>query len=260
VSGSRLVLVTGASAGIGRAVCELFARDGERVLAVARRLDRLEAVTTAAASKGTTIVPLAGDVTDGPAMEMLAARVLREHGVPDVIVANAGIGLDARFVDTTDRALHAVLETNVLGVVRTIRPFLPGMLERRSGRILIVSSIVGKRGVPHYAAYSASKFALHGMADAMRGELWGTGVTIGLVCPSSTATEFQEALLREGPPQRRVRPRRQTAEEVAEEIVKMSRSRRREKVLAAEGRLMLFLNALSPALMDRILARALNSR
>jgi NAD(P)-dependent dehydrogenase (short-subunit alcohol dehydrogenase family) len=149
----RLVLVTGASAGIGRAACEAFAREGDRVLAVARRLDRLEELARTAAAKQQTIVALTADVADRAAMETLALRVLREAGVPDVIVANAGIGLDARFVDMTEDALHAVLETNVIGVFRTIHPFLPGMLKRGSGRILIISSIVGKRGVPHYAAW-----------------------------------------------------------------------------------------------------------
>lgn len=256
----RLVLVTGASAGIGRAACEAFARDGDRVLAVARRADRLDDLAQAAAAAGQSIVALAADVTDRAAMEALATRVLRESGVPDVVVANAGVGLDARFVDMTEDALRAVLETNVIGVFRTIHPFLPGMLARGSGRILIISSIVGKRGVPHYAAYAASKFALHGMADAMRGELMGTGVSVGLICPSSTQSEFHESIARRGPAQRRVRPKVHPASSVAEGIVRMSRSRKRELLLSSEGRLMLVLNAISPSLLDRILARALNPR
>lgn len=256
----RLVLVTGASAGIGRAACLAFAREGDTVLAVARRRDRLDDLVAACEDRDARILPRVADVSDAASMESLASRVLVEFGPPDVVVANAGIGLDARFAQTTDEAYRTVFETNVLGVVRTIRPFIPGMLDRGSGRILIVSSIVGKRGVPHYAAYSASKFALHGIADALRGELVGTGVTVGVLCPSSTATEFQEKLLREGPSQNRVRPRRHSARSVARAIVRMSRSRSREKILSAEGKLLVAANAVAPSLVDRILAKALRPR
>src|SRR5262245_56754576 len=166
----KVVLITGASSGIGRAAVEAFAAAGSSVLAVARSRERLEAL---AASLGgpPRAVPMTADVGDGPSMDALAKDVLARFGPPDVIVANAGIGLDAPFAQTTDDAFRNVLEVNVIGVLRTVRPFLPGMVARGSGRILFVSSVVGKRGVPNYTAYSASKFALHGMADALRPEL-----------------------------------------------------------------------------------------
>jgi short-subunit dehydrogenase len=190
-------------------------------------------------------------------MESLSRRILETHGVPDAVVANAGIGMDARFAATSDDDLRAIFEVNVFGVVRTIRPFLPGMVARGSGRILIVSSVVGKRGIPNYAAYSGSKFALHGMADALRPELVGTGVTVGVVCPSSTATEFAERKLSSGPPQRNVRVQRHSAESVAKALVRMARSRRRELILSPEGKLMVVANWLAPGILDRILARVL---
>ena len=93
------------------------------------------------------------DVTDAASMQAMVHRVQDQCGVPDVVVANAGIGLDALFVETTDAALQQLFEANVVGVFRTVRPFLQPMIDRGSGRILIVSSIVGKRGVPHYAGY-----------------------------------------------------------------------------------------------------------
>lgn len=250
------VLITGASAGIGRAAALAFVVEGALVLAVARSRERLDAVAAACRGPG-RIIPLVADVSDGISMEGMAARVLSEHGPPDVIVANAGIGLDATFVETTDEAFRAVLEVNVLGVMRTVRPFLAGMIGRARGRILLISSVVGKRGIPNYTAYTASKFALHGMADALRVELHGTGVSVGLVCPSSTATEFDERKLRSGPSQRSVRLARHSAESVAQAILRMSRSRRREMVLSPEGKLMMWANALCPSLLDAILARVL---
>jgi short-subunit dehydrogenase len=254
----KLVLLTGASAGIGLACASLFAEQGARVVAVARSESRLRKL--AAKIGGERVVPIAADVADGPSMEAMARRVLDGPGVPDVIVANAGIGLDAPFADTTDENLRRVFEVNVFGVVRTVRPFLAAMVARGSGRILFVSSVVGKRGVPSYAAYSGSKFALHGMADVLRAELVGTGVSVGVVCPSSTATEFDDRKLRDGPAQKRTRVQSHTAESVARAIVKMAASRRREIVLSAEGKLMVAVNAVAPGLMDRILNRALVKR
>ena len=251
--GGRLVLITGASSGIGRAAALAFVRRGDRVLAVARGRERLEAL----AALEPAIVPLAGDVADGPAMEALAERVLAERGVPDVVVANAGVGLDALFVQTPDNALRRLLEVNLIGVFRTVRPFLPGMLARGSGRVLLVSSIVGKRGIPHYAGYSASKFALHGVADALRAELWGSGVTVGVVCPASTETPFRDHVVRFGPPQSSTRPVRRSAESVARAIVAMAASRRRERVLGAEAKLLVLADHLLPGVVDWLLCRTL---
>jgi short-subunit dehydrogenase len=252
----RKILITGASSGIGRAAARAFVDEGAFVIAVARARDRLDALQRELGGPARVAIHPA-DVADGPAMDGLARAVLGEHGVPDVVVANAGIGIDARFEATGDDAWRRLLEVNVLGVVRTIRPFLPGMTARGSGRILIVSSVVGKRGVPNYAAYAASKFALHGMADALRPELHGTGVTVGIVCPSSTTTEFDERKLRSGPPQRNVRVQRHSAESVARGLVRMARSTRREIILSPEGKLMNAVNRVAPRVMDWILARVL---
>lgn len=255
LAGKR-VLITGASSGIGRAATKAFVDAGAFVLAIARSKDRLDAL---AAELGgpERVATFVADVADGPVMEALSREIMEAHGVPDVIVANAGIGVDARFAVTGDDIWRKVFEVNVFGVVRTIRPFLPGMIARASGRILIVSSAVGKRGVPNYAAYSGSKFALHGMADALRPELVGTGVTVGIVCPSSTTTEFDERKLRTGPPQVKVRVQRHPAESVAAALVRMARGTRRELVLSPEAKLMNVMNHLAPGILDWILAKAL---
>ena len=255
----RLVLITGASSGIGRATVREFVSAGARVAGVARDRERLESLAAELGGPSRRIAG-EGDVTDAAGMARLATQVLAEIGLPDVVVANAGIGLDALFTETTDEALRSVFEVNVFGLVRSVRPFLPKMLERGSGRILFVSSIVGKRGTPHYSAYSASKFALHGMADALRAEIYGSGVSVGLVCPSATTTEFRDRLLREGPSQRRMRPRTHTAESVARAIVRMAGSRRREVILGVEAKLLAVVDTIAPGFVDWILARALTRK
>ena len=255
----KLVVITGASTGIGRAAVKAFAREGARVIATARSEEPLQSLADGLGGPPRAMA-VPADVTDAKAMEQMASRVLEECGVPDVVVANAGIGLDARFVDSTDELWRQVFEVNVFGVVRTVRPFLPGMVERGSGRALLISSVVGKRGIPHYSAYSASKFALHGMAEALRTELRGTGVTIGVICPSSTESEFNTRRLRRGPPQRETRVAKHSAESVAGGIVKMALSRRRELVLSPEGKAMAVLNKFFPGMLDAILARVLKRK
>jgi len=254
-----LVLITGASTGIGAAAAREFVRAGSRVIGVARALEKLEALSRELGGPE-QFVPLAADVTDPASMDAMVAEVLGRIGVPDVVVANAGVGLDALFVETTDELMQRVLDVNLLGLLRTVRPFLPRMIERGSGRVLFISSVVGKRGIPHYSAYAASKWALHGMADALHCELRGTGVSLGVVCPTSTTSEFHERILREGPRQRRVRPREQSAETVARAIVRMARSRRREMVLSTEARFMVFVDHVAPRLVDAILARMMMGR
>lgn len=250
----RLILLSGASAGIGRAAAARFVECGDRVIAVARNRERLESL--AAELGRDRCFPFAADLTradDANALE----QFINGLGVPDVIVANAGIGLDARFAKTTDEALAEVFGLNVFAVYRTVRPHVGAMTQRGSGRILFVSSIVGKRGIPNYSAYSGSKFALAGMAEALRVELFGSGVTVGVICPSSTETDFQKHLLREGPAQNRRRLRRHSADSVAQAIVTMSRSKRREIVLSLEARLLSAANRIAPGLVDRFLARTL---
>ena len=110
------------------------------------------------------------------------------------------------------------------------------------------------------AASAARQFAINGLADALASELHGSGVSVGLVCPTSTSTEFQDRLLREGEQQNRSRPRRHTPESVARAIVRMARSKRREAILSFEGKLLVFANAIAPRLIDALLHRMMTRR
>lgn len=255
----KRVLVTGASAGIGRAAALAFAAQGALVYATARSREGLDTVASSATGPG-KIVPIVADVTDPASMEAMASRVLADGGAPDVVVANAGIGLDALFQSTTDESLRTIFDVNVFGVYRTVRPFVEPMVRRGRGRILFISSVVGKRGTPHYSAYSASKFALRGMADSLRVEIFGTGVTVGVIYPSSTTTEFRARMLRTGASQKSFRLKRHSPESVARSILRMARWTRRELVLSPEGKLMGVVNTIAPWLIDRILAKALRPK
>lgn len=255
---NKLVLITGASAGIGKVTAQEFVREGARVVGTGRNAERLEVLRDELGAEH--FVPVVADVADAGSMVAMATQVLGEVGLPDIVIANAGIGYDAHFVDTDDEAWREVFETNVFGVIRTVRPFVPGMIERGSGRVLLISSVVGKRGIPHYACYAASKFALDGMADVLRVELVGTGVSLGTIYPSSTESEFQDRTHRVGMDRKPRRPKRHPTLGVARVILKMARSKRPEMLLSFEGNFMALMDKVSPRLVDWILSRVLQRK
>lgn len=185
-----VVLVTGASRGIGRAVAEAAARRGARVGLLARDEADLRETLEAIGGRG-CVAP--ADVGDREAVVAAVARVADELGPVDVVVANAGIGQYGRFVDADPETLEQLVRVNVMGTFHTVGAVLPGMVERGRGHVVIVGSIAGRIGAPFEAAYSATKFAQTGFAEALGIELTGTGVGVSLISPGVIATDFFRA-------------------------------------------------------------------
>lgn len=191
MSGPLVVVITGASAGIGRATAIRFAGEGASVVLAARSRARLAQLAERIEGRfGVETLVVRCDVREATEVEALAEAAIARFGRIDVLVNNAGYGLYGRIEDTPGEALRDVLETNVLGVHHAIRAVLPHMRRQGSGHIVNVGSVVGKRSWPYHGAYAASKFALTGLTQALRGELAGSGVSVTLVLPASTDTEF----------------------------------------------------------------------
>jgi short-subunit dehydrogenase len=250
----RAALVTGASSGIGEATALALAAAGARVGLLARRRERLETVAHAIAQAGGDALVLAGDVTDETFARAAVGRVLDRWSRLDVVVNNAGRGLAARFEDTTTDDLRAILELNLVSVLTVTRAALPAMRRQGRGHIINVSSVVGRRGIPLRAAYSATKFALGGLTEALRVELRGTGIHATLVYPVYTETEFHrveprrtETPLRAGPVQ--------SAEHVARAIVRCARWPRPEVYPYWPSRILALLSVVAPGAVDALLAR-----
>jgi NAD(P)-dependent dehydrogenase (short-subunit alcohol dehydrogenase family) len=180
----KLVVITGAASGIGRAAAIAFANRGARIVASDLNADALDAVRREVEALGTTALTYAVDVSDEVAMERFARDVYAEAGAPDVLINNAGIGYIGRFLESDLEHWRRMLDVNVMGVVHGCYFFIPQMIEAGGDRrVLIVSSAAAQYPPPSLAAYATSKFGVFGFAEVLKMELTGTRVGVTTVCP-----------------------------------------------------------------------------
>jgi short-subunit dehydrogenase len=177
------VFITGASSGIGAALAAHYAGTGATLGLVGRRADALAALAERLAT-GTTTAVYAADVADHAAMGAAAADFIARHGVPDLVIASAGVSVGTLGAEPDDLpAVERVLRTNVVGLAATLAPFVAPMRERGSGTLAGIASVAGFRGLPGAGAYSASKAAAITWLESLRVELAGSGVAVVTVCP-----------------------------------------------------------------------------
>jgi NAD(P)-dependent dehydrogenase (short-subunit alcohol dehydrogenase family) len=191
MSKSLNVLVTGATAGIGRHVSLDLARRGHRVFATGRRQEALESLRELAQKEGLRIVPVVLDVTQEDSIAAAAAQVHEAcGGALDVLINNAGYGQAGPLAEMTDGTLRKQFDTNVFGLMSVTRAFLPRMMQARKGTVINVSSTGGLLTAPMMGAYHASKYALEALSDALRMELAPFGVRVVVVEPGPIESEF----------------------------------------------------------------------
>jgi short-subunit dehydrogenase len=184
------VIVTGASAGIGYETALAFARRGSNVVLAARREDRLQALAERIRRLGVEALVVPTDVGRTQDVERMIETALGRFGRIDVLVNNAGFGFSGTVEETTEADMRELMDVNYMGAFNAIRCVLPHMRAQRRGHIVNVASVVGKVAFPFHGAYSATKFAMIGLTESLRGELDGSGITACVVLPGSTRTEF----------------------------------------------------------------------
>ena len=252
----RVIAITGASAGIGRTTALRLAREGASVAICARRADRLDAVATEIVAAGGLALPMVADVTRFGDMDAFVARTVERFGRLDVMLCNAGFGIAGAIDDIAPDQMQKLMDINYTGTYLATRAALPQFRRQRSGHIIIVSSIVGKRGVPYMGAYAATKFAQVGLAECLRSELLGSGIHVSIVFPVSTETEFFDVMSREtGVAVTRAMGPRQSVETVADAIARAIRRPVPEVYPHAVSRALVILNALAPGFTDRVIKR-----
>jgi short-subunit dehydrogenase len=249
----RVVVITGASAGIGRATARRLARVGAVVVICARRPELLHAAAHEIEAEGGEALAIVADVTDEDDMNRLVARSVEQFGRLDVMICNAGFGVAGAIDAVGPDQMRKLLDVNYFGTYLATRAALPVFRRQGRGHLVFVSSIVGKRGVPYMGAYSATKFAQVGLAECLRAELAGSGIHVSVVYPVSTDTEFFDVMSREtGATVTRAFGPRQSAEQVADAIGRVIAHPRPEVYPYPRSRMLVWLNALAPGVCDRV--------
>ncbi len=190
-----IALVTGTSTGVGLSVAILMAKAGFDVVATMRNLDKADRLRARAQEEGVQLDIRALDVESDASVRQCVEGVLQRYGRIDVLVNNAGVGFFGSVEQTPLEAARRLMEVNFFGVWRTTQAVLPSMRERRSGRILTVSSVGGLCAQPFNDAYSASKFAVEGMMEALAQSVRHLGLHVSLIQPGPVITEFVNNLL-----------------------------------------------------------------
>lgn len=250
---NKVIIITGASSGIGKAlVLEAFRR-GARVVLAARNATAMEEIVKGRAKEDYLIVPT--DVAREADCRKLVDETVATFGGVDILINNAGISMRALFADTQPEVLEKLMNVNFWGAVYCTRHALPWLLKSR-GSLVGVSSIAGYKGLPARSGYSASKFALQGFLECVRVENLKSGLHVLVACPGFTASNIRKTALAKDGTRQGESPRQEDqmmpAETVASHIIKAIIRRKRTLILTRQGKLTVLLNKLFPAWTDKL--------
>lgn len=256
-SNPPVILVTGASSGIGEATARLFGKEGFRVALAARRVERLKSVADEIQEAGGEALPVAADVSNLEDIQHLTQTVLEQYGQVDILFNNAGFGR-LGWLENLDplRDIQAQVQVNLLGVIQMTRAVLPHMIQRRSGHIINMASMAGFVATPTYSVYAASKYAIRGFSEALRREVGVYGIRVSVIYPGGAKTEFAEqaGIQRKT---RRTTPAalRLSPEQVAQSVLDVSRRPRHTVIIPWPMRFGVWMNTLVPGLVDWVIER-----
>lgn len=251
----RTAVITGASAGIGLACAEHLARAGVAVVLGARRGDRLLAAAERIRSSGGRADALVTDVTRESDVVALAQHARTIFGSLDIMICNAGFGYYGTVEGTPVEVMQRMMDVNFMGTFYGARAAIPVFRQQGAGHLVVVSSIVGQRGIAEMSGYSATKAAQVGFVESLRTEFAGTDIHVSVVYPISTETEFREAMSRDyGHTVQGLGPK-QSVDDVARAIVACIRRPRPEVYPHRWSRGLAVLNAVAPGMTDRFVKR-----
>ncbi|MDY3562316.1 SDR family oxidoreductase [Gemmata sp. JC673] len=254
LSGRRVIL-TGASGGIGRALGTGLVASGARVALAARSAEKLNALADELRKAGGDVIPVPTDITRAEDRQRLVERAVAAFGGLDILVNNAGVGSWGHFADSTEAICRTVMEVNFFGPIELTRLAVPHLTRGNEPAVVNVTSMCGRKGMPAWSEYSASKFALVGMSEAWRGEFARFGVDVITIVPGLTNSGFDKNWLRtDGRADLRFADG-MTPEYLAEKILAAVRANKAELVVGSEARRLLRFNRFFPRLTNWLLAR-----
>ncbi len=249
----KVVIITGASSGIGESIAREFARNGSKVVLAARSEARLSVIVNELISDNCDALFMKTDVTVEEDCRRLIEKTIEKYGAIDILINNAGISMRASFLEVDLKVLHRIMDVNFWGTVYCTKYALPFLIERK-GSLVGVSSVAGFHGLPGRVGYSASKFAIHGFLETIRIENLKKGLHVMIIAPGFTSTEIRKhALMADGMEQGES-PRDEnnlmSPEYVAKWVLKGIRKKKRNKLLTWDGRLTALFQRIVPEFVD----------
>ncbi len=251
----KVVIITGGSSGIGKALAKAFAVNEAHVIITGREIHKLHQTVNEIKLLGFEAIPFQGDVSKLSDCEAMAQLAIDKFGRIDILVNNAGISMRAIFEDLDLDVIKQLMDINFYGTVYATKVCLPYLLKAK-GSVVGISSIAGYRGLPGRTGYSASKFAMNGFLEALRTETMSQGLHVMMVAPGFTASNIRRtALVADGSAQGetpKAEEKLMPAEAVADLVLKSINKRKRDVFCSMQGRMTKMLNCLWPSFMDRM--------
>ena len=252
---NKVIIITGASSGIGEALAFALAKNGNKLVLSARNIGKLDFVREKIKEENMSVISIETDVSKVENCKILIEKTIAEFGRIDVLINNAGISMRAFFNESDLDVITKVMNTNFWGTVYCTKYALPHLLKVK-GSLVGISSIAGHIGLPERSAYSASKFAMNGFLESIRSENLENNLHVLIACPGFTASNIRKsALTKDGTPQTRS-PRNEkkmmTAKKVAKEIICAIDCKKDTLTLSANGKLVVWLNRFFPKIAKRL--------
>ena len=249
----KIVIITGASSGIGEAVAREFARNGSKVVLAARSEKKLLQTVSEIKSLGFEAICIKTDVSIESECKNLIDKTVEKYGTIDILVNNAGISMRATFIDVDLIVLHRLMNVNFWGTVYCTKYALPYLIAQK-GSLIGVSSVAGFHGLPGRTGYSASKFAIHGFLETIRIENLRKGLHVMIIAPGFTSTDIRKHALTANGAEQGESPRDErklmSPEYVAHWVLKGIRKKKRNKLLTWDGRLTALFQRIVPEFVD----------
>ena len=251
----KVVIITGASSGIGKALAFSFGREGAKIIITGRKEAPLMEVSEELKKEGIENFAFVSDVSIEADNIKMVEKTIQKYGKIDILINNAGISMRSMFADCDLNVIKSLMDINFWGTVYATKYALP-YIKATKGSIVGVSSIAGYRGLPVRTGYSASKFAVNGFLEALRTELLQTGVHVLTACPGFTASNIRVAALGSDGNSKgetmRDEVNMMSSEEVADRILKAVKNRDRDMILTFKGKAIIWINKLFPKLADKL--------
>lgn len=254
----KVIIITGVSSGIGKAIANLYAEQGAQLVLASRNLEELNKIASALQEKTSKILVVKTDISISQDCKMLVDKTLSHYGRIDLLVNNAGISQRSLTMDTKMEVYRTIMEVNYFGTIELSKLVLDSMINNGGGQLAVISSVVGKFGFPFRSGYAASKHALHGFFDSLRAEVSDKKIDITIICPGRVQTNVSlNAMTEDGSKHNKMdkgTAEGMSVEKCAKLIVQAIAAKKKEVIIAGKEKYLVWLRKFIPSLYYKLAA------